>query len=183
MSASHVDSAVALADILYYNVRQSRGGLDLHALTFANKLSVLLTRAGRTRDAARVHAEVLRDLDEHRGARVEAGEKERLRGAADLHLEGLRRCGWAARPEGKRMASAFYERLGKRYGALTVPSVDKWGAVDAKKDREVTYSGPTAWSLVVEKETVKRDLIIPAKERWGWHTKGPVVTMEEVTAV
>ncbi|XDG03937.1 hypothetical protein ABKA04_003552 [Annulohypoxylon sp. FPYF3050] len=183
VSASHVDSAVALADILYYNVRQSRGGLDVHALTFANKLSVLLTRAGRTRDAARVHAEVLRDLDEHRGARVEAGEKERLRGAVDMHLEGLRRCGWAARPEGKRIATAFYERLGKRYGGLTVPAVDKWGAVDAKKDREVMYSGPTAWSLVVEKETVKRDLIIPAKERWGWHTKGPVVTMEEVTAV
>ncbi|KAI1455320.1 hypothetical protein F4805DRAFT_275192 [Annulohypoxylon moriforme] len=189
VSASHIDSAVALADILYYNVRQSRGGLDAHALTYAHKLSVLLTRAGRTRDAARVHAEVLRDLDEHRSMALtlhsDPAEKERLRAAADLHLDGLRRCGWASRPEWARMATGLHERLGKRYGALTVPGVDKWGAVDVKKDREVTYSGPTTWSLVVEKETGKRDLISHAKERWGWYSRGaaPAPALEEVSAV
>ncbi|OTA93994.1 hypothetical protein M434DRAFT_11215, partial [Hypoxylon sp. CO27-5] len=176
VSASHIDSAIALADILYYNVRQSRGGLDPHALVYANKLSVLLARAGRTRDAARIHADVLRDLDEHRGgagagAGIDAKEKERLRGAADLHLDGLRRCGWATRPEWVRTAAGLYERLGRRYGGLTVPPVEKWGAVDAKKEKELTYSGPSAWSLDVEKETTKRDLISPAKERWGWFVR------------
>ncbi|KAI1211467.1 uncharacterized protein F4807DRAFT_458361 [Annulohypoxylon truncatum] len=109
VSASHVDSAVALADILYYDVRQSRGSLDTHSLAFAHKLSVLLTR---------------------------------------------------------------------RRGDGVV--VDKWGAVDVKKDREVTYAGPTTWSLVVEKETVKRDLISPAKERCGWHSRGPATVLEGV---
>ncbi|KAI2467444.1 hypothetical protein F4781DRAFT_433450 [Annulohypoxylon bovei var. microspora] len=174
VSASHVDSAVALADILYYNVRQSRGGLDRHTLTFAHKLSVLLTRAGRTRDAARVHAEILRDLDEHRAV-ADAADKERLRAAADLHLDGLRRCGWAARPEWARTATGLHDRLGRRYGALAVPPIDRWGAVDPKKDRELTYAGPTAWSLDVEKETAKRDLIMPARERWGWHSRGPAL--------
>ncbi|KAI0095438.1 hypothetical protein F4776DRAFT_677433 [Hypoxylon sp. NC0597] len=179
VSASHVDSAIALADILYYNVRQSRGGLDRHALVFANKLSVLLSRAGRTRDAARIHADVLRDLDEHRvGAGIDAKEKERLRAAADLHLDGLRRCGWASRPEWARSATGLHERLGRRYGGLTVPPVEKWGAVDAKKEKELTYSGPSAWSLDIEKETTKRDLISPAKERWGWFVRAA----EEIVA-
>ncbi|KAI1408061.1 hypothetical protein F5Y13DRAFT_205145 [Hypoxylon sp. FL1857] len=172
VSASHVDSAIALADILYYNVRQSRGGLDRHALVFANKLSVLLSRAGRTRDAARIHADVLRDLDDHRlGAGTDSKEKERLRSAADLHLDGLRRCGWASRPEWARTATGLHERLGRRYGGLTVPPVEKWSSIDAKKDKELTYSGPTAWSLDIEKETTKRDLISPAKERWGWFVR------------
>ncbi|KAI1370309.1 hypothetical protein F4677DRAFT_451529 [Hypoxylon crocopeplum] len=180
VSASHVDSAVALADILYYNVRQSRGGLDAHALNFADKLSVLLSRAGRTRDAGRIHAEVLRDLDEHhRGSNNnDPKEKERLRAAADLHLDGLRRCGWASRPEGARTATGLRDRLGRRYGGLTVLPVEKWGAVDPKKDRELTYSGPMAWGLDVEKETATRDLISPAKERWGWFSR----TAEEVVA-
>ncbi|KAI0836622.1 hypothetical protein F5Y06DRAFT_99978 [Hypoxylon sp. FL0890] len=172
VSASHVDSAIALADILYYNVRQSRGGLDRHALVFANKLSVLLSRAGRTRDAARIHADVLRDLDEHRiSGGTDPKEKERLRSAADLHLDGLRRCGWASRPEWARNAAGLHERLGRRYGGLTVPPVEKWSAADAKKDKELTYSGATTWSLDIEKETTKRDLISPAKERWGWFVR------------
>lgn len=178
VSASHVDSAIAMADILYYNVRQSRGGLDRHALIFADKLSVLLTRAGRTRDAARIHAEVLRDLDDHRVVGSDPKEKERLRGAADSHLDGLRRCGWASRPEWSRTATGFHERLGRRYGGLTVLPVDKWSTVDSKKDKELTYSGPTTWSLDVEKETTKRDLISPAKERWGWFAR----KVEEVVA-
>ncbi|KAI0383350.1 hypothetical protein F5Y04DRAFT_287492 [Hypomontagnella monticulosa] len=177
VSASHVDSAIALADILYYNVRQSRGGLDRHALDFANKLSVLLTRAGRTRDAARIHTDVLRDLDEHRVVGNNAKEKEPLRATADAHLDGLRRCGWASRPEGARTAAGFHERLGRRYGGLTVLPVEKWGTIDTKKEKELTYSGPTAWSLDVEKETAKRDLISPAKERWGW-----TVRVEEVVS-
>ncbi|XXH04135.1 hypothetical protein Hte_010548 [Hypoxylon texense] len=185
VSASHVDSAIALADILYYNVRQSRGGLDPHALAFANKLSVLLARAGRAREAARIHLDVLRDLDEHHhhrsdrsdAAPIDAKHKEILRGASDAHLDGLRRCGWAARPDGSRTAAALHERLARKYGGLTVPPVDRWGAVDPKKEKELTYSGPTAWSLHVEKETAKRDLIVPAKERWGW-----VVRAEEIVA-
>ncbi|KAI0179468.1 hypothetical protein GGR52DRAFT_589190 [Hypoxylon sp. FL1284] len=190
VAASHVDSAVALADILYYNVRQSRGGLDPHALAFADKLSVLLARAGRSRDAARIHLDVLRDLDElshhhhqHPGTEGNAN-KQRLRAAADTHLDGLRRCGWAARPDGARTAAGLHDRLARRLGALATPPVDRWAAIDPKKDREVSYAGPAAWSLDVGKEheeedtaARRRDLIVPAKERWGW-----VVRAEEVIA-
>ncbi|KAI2602069.1 hypothetical protein GGR54DRAFT_625758 [Hypoxylon sp. NC1633] len=196
VSASHVDSAIALADILYYNVRQSRGGLDPHALTYANKLSVLLLRAGRARDAARIHAEVLRDLDEHHhhqyhthshshspaaNAPADSGSEDEkkkhalFRAAADTHLDGLRRCGWASRPEGARTAAGFRDRLGRRYGGLATPAVEKWGPVDPKREKEVTYSGPTAWSLDVEAETAARDLIAPAKERWGYFSRTAAV--------
>ncbi|KAI1808830.1 hypothetical protein F4811DRAFT_566456 [Daldinia bambusicola] len=172
VSASHADSAINLANRLYYNVRQSRGGLDLHTLNLASKLSVLLARAGRTRDTGRIHAEVLRDLDEHRiMTGTDPKEKERLRAAADLHLDGLRRCGWASRPEWARTATGLHTRLGRRYGGLTVQPVEKWGPVDAKKEKELKYPGPTMWSLDVEKETARRDLVSPAKERWGYFTR------------
>lgn len=46
------------------------------------------------RDIGRIHAEVLRDLDEHRAVtETDPKEKGRLRDAADLNLDGLRRCG------------------------------------------------------------------------------------------
>ncbi|KAI1394396.1 uncharacterized protein F4822DRAFT_388082 [Hypoxylon trugodes] len=177
--ASHNDDAVALAENLYYNVRESRGGLDTYTLAVADKLTVLLARLGRSREAVRVHNWVLRDLDEHSIFTANNGdakaEKDRLRATADQHLTGLRRCGWASRPEGARTATALHAKLGHRYGGLTVPPVEKWGAVDPKKNRDLTYSEPTTWSLDVEKETTKRDWVAPAKERWGYFVRTPEV--------
>ncbi|KAI0001547.1 hypothetical protein F4779DRAFT_604183 [Xylariaceae sp. FL0662B] len=176
VSAGHTEHAITLADTLYYNVRQSRGGLSTEALSFADKLTVLLGRAGRTREAARIHADVLSDLDAHRLHGSSAGkDTERLRAAADAHLDGLRRCGWASRMEGVRTAKGFQDRLGRRYGPLKALPVEKWSTVDVQKEKEVTYPAPQAWSLVVSKETGSRDFISPALERWG-------VRMQELVA-
>jgi hypothetical protein len=188
--ASHRERAVALCDTVYYNLRQSRGGLDPQTLRFADRLAALHKRAGRRRDATRVHEDVVCDLDEHLAALEDAGpvggdaaaeqyqRDERLRAVADAHLDGLRRCGWATRQDGLRATGELYGRL-RRYGPLTVPPVEQWGAVNGvaeeKKEKETTtaWAGPIEWILVgadADKEARKgrkRDSVAPAKERWG----------------
>ncbi|KAI1078539.1 hypothetical protein F5B20DRAFT_582167 [Whalleya microplaca] len=173
VSAGHTEEAITLADTLYYNLRQSRGGLSTEALNFADKLTVLLIRAGRTREAARIHTDVLSDLDTHRLKGNTGKGNERLRAEADSHLNGLRRCGWASRNEGVRTAKGFQDRLSRRYGSLKVLPVEKWSTVDVQE--ELTYSVPQEWNLVVSKETGSRDFISPALERWG-------VRMQELVA-
>ncbi|KAI1466225.1 uncharacterized protein F4812DRAFT_100514 [Daldinia caldariorum] len=164
--ASHTDSAIKLAKKLYYNVRQSHDSVDRQALNLANKLSVLLAQAGLTRNTGRIHIEVLHDLIEHSiAAGTDPKEKERLHAAADLHLDGLRRCGWAPRSWYIRTATELHTKLGRRYGGLTVPPVEKWGDAKKEKEKELKYPGPTTWSLDVEKETTGRDLVSPAKAR------------------
>jgi hypothetical protein len=165
--AGNLDRAIALCDTIYYNLRQSRGGLDKAALDFAQRLSTLLEGGHRARDAVRLHEDVVSDLD------------ERLRAAADAHLDGLRRCGWASRGDGLRASSEIYGRL-KRYGTLTVPPVEQWASINTKEEkRSSVYVGQTSWILVgvdADKEgrKKKRDSFAPAKERWGcWEAKIP----------
>ncbi|KAL7622862.1 hypothetical protein AAE478_006541 [Parahypoxylon ruwenzoriense] len=57
--------------------------------------------------------------------------------------------------------------------------LDKWSVADAKKDRELTYAGPTAWNLGVEKkDPARRDLIFLARECWDWFVR----TAEQLVA-
>jgi hypothetical protein len=168
--AGHMESAITLCDTLYYNVRQSRSRLDDEALGFANRLTYLLKRAGRASDASRIHAEVLRDLDD-----IQDGNNhdDRLRIVADGHLDGLRLCGTAVRSESIRTARELYKRLGQ-YGKLTVPPVDQWKPSEPSVSVE-PYEGPREWSIRVDtadKPTKKkpRDSIVPAQIRWGYWT-------------
>ncbi|RYO85600.1 hypothetical protein DL766_009436 [Monosporascus sp. MC13-8B] len=170
--AGHPDAAINLCNTLYYNVRQSRGALDPHALDLANRLTILLKRAGRLRDAGHVHVDAVRDLFNHRtdGTANGGGEdNERLRAAAETHLDGMRRSGWATRVSGgTRIAKALQSRLLGKYGKLNVPAVEQWSAPDEKKEREVAYPGSAQWTLRgPEKKTTKRDSIGVAKEHWG----------------
>ncbi|RYP63730.1 hypothetical protein DL769_006888 [Monosporascus sp. CRB-8-3] len=171
--AGHLDAAINLCDTLYYNVRHSRGALDPHALDFANRLTILLKRAGRLRDAAHVHVDAVRDLVEHRtDGRANGGKEDnaRLRAAAETHLDGMRRSGWATRVSGgTRVAKTLQDRLLGKYGKLNVPAVEQWSAPDEKREREVAYSGSAQWTLGrAEKQTVKRDSIGVAKGHWGF---------------
>jgi hypothetical protein len=194
--AGHADRAIGLCDTLYYNVRQSRGGLDPSALELAELLTTLYKRAGRVREAGRVHAEVVRDLDEqHWDEKRRRDHGDRLRATANFHLEGMRQCGWQAGAHthssadgGASAASNLYDRLVKRYGQLSVPSVSQWGAnggakPDEAKLRETSFSDPEDWGIgaaagtkgsgsgAAKSETgaavAKRDDISSAKERWG----------------
>ncbi|OLN98018.1 hypothetical protein CCHL11_06795 [Colletotrichum chlorophyti] len=174
--ASHLDQATVLCETIYYNVRQSRGGLDPQALYFSKRLGYLYRRAHRLRDAARLHLEVVCDLDEHLTATRGADKEERLRAAADMHLDGMRRCGWASRGDVKMMRDTM-ERL-RGYGKLSVASVESWGpvsAADEKKEASLVWPETITWDLKqsapeeeVKKETKKRNLVAPAKERWQY---------------
>jgi tetratricopeptide (TPR) repeat protein len=169
--AGHTDAAITLCDTLYYNIRQSRSRVDTEALGFAHRLTHLLKRAGRASDASRIHAEVLRDLDE-----FQDGNKrdERLRAAADVHLEGMRLCGTAVKAEGIRTARELYRRLAK-YGNLTVPPVEQWKLAEPV-GKNIPYEGPTEWTFKVDESAEKRtrknkrDSILPAQIRWGYWT-------------
>ncbi|RYP10731.1 hypothetical protein DL764_000521 [Monosporascus ibericus] len=174
--AGHLDAAINLCDTLYYNVRHTRGALHPHALDFANRLTILLKRAGRFRDAAHVHVDVVRDIAEHRtdgNANGGGEDNERLRAAAETHLDGMRRSGWATRVSagtgGTRVAKGLQGRLQGKYGKLNVLAPEQWTAPDEKREREVAYSGSAQWTLgLAEKRTVKRDSIGLAKEHWGF---------------
>ncbi|TDZ34082.1 Nephrocystin-3 [Colletotrichum trifolii] len=177
VSAGHLDQAIALCDTLYYNVRQSRGGLDPAALDFASRLCQLLRRASRLRDAARVHQDVVCDLDEHLLApRHGGGEKdERLRAAADAHLDGMRRCGWASRGDSVRTTKLVYGRLRGGYGKLNTPAVEQWAplsAADEKREVNAAITWPMEWKLTgwgAERPQIQKRVssVAQAKERWG----------------
>lgn len=173
--ASHLDQAVSLCETIYYNVRQSRGGLDQSALYFAKRLSYLLRRASRLRDAARVHLDVVCDLDEHITATRGVEKDERLRQAAETNLDGMRRCGWATRGDGVKTAMETLDRL-RGYGKLNIPPVEQWTpvtAADERKEANVTWNETIKWELTKSETEVtaakkkNRDLVSPAKERWG----------------
>ncbi|WQF85619.1 Putative tetratricopeptide-like helical domain superfamily [Colletotrichum destructivum] len=173
--AGHLDQAIGLCETIYYNVRQSRGGLDHSALYFSNRLTYLLRHANRLRDAGRVHLDVARDLDEHLAATRGSDRDERLRAAADVHLDGMRRCGWATRGgDGGRGAGEILERL-RGYGKLSVPPIEEWTAADEKKEAGRVWPEAIRWDLgkpeaaevAAAAPKKKRDLLSPAKERWG----------------
>ncbi|KXH26438.1 hypothetical protein CSIM01_12272 [Colletotrichum simmondsii] len=167
--AGHLDQAITLCETIYYNVRQSRGGLDSSAFYFSNRLAYLLRHANRLRDAGRVHLDVVCDLDEHLSASQGADKDERLRAAADMHLDGMRRCGWATRGD-VRNTSEILERL-RGYGKLNVPSIENWSAADEKKETSLVWPEAIKWDLGKPETEVqapkKRDLLSPAKERWS----------------
>ncbi|KAF6815287.1 nacht domain protein [Colletotrichum sojae] len=189
LSAGHLDEAIALCETIYYNVRQSLGGLCSQALDFANRLCHLLRRAGRHRDAARVHLDVVCDLDEHLLATRGADKSEDLRAAADLHLDGMRRSGWASRgADGLRTSRELYGRL-KGYGKLDTPAVEQWQPVSAA-DEKREAGAPVTWSvewrlsgMEAERPPMqKRYSVAQAKERWGcWsHPSGMEMTTNQV---
>ncbi|EFQ34757.1 uncharacterized protein GLRG_09901 [Colletotrichum graminicola M1.001] len=168
--ANHLDQAINLCETIYYNVRQSRGGLDQSALYFANRLTYLLRHASRLHDAGRVHLDVACDLEEHLTATRGADKDDRLRAAAELHLDGMRRCGWATRGDGMKNTREMLERL-RGYGRLSVAPVEEWSATDEKKEMGRPWPEPITWNLGKPEMKVaapkKRDLVNPAKERWG----------------
>jgi len=187
--ASHPERAISLCHTIYYNLRRSHGGLDPQALEFADRLVALLRLSGRRRDAIRVHEDVVSDLDEHivalrsanfarnNGGSGEAPDErdDRLRAAADTHLDGLRRCGWATRGEGRAAMSELYRRL-QKYGTLNVQPIEQWGPAseeEEKKAKDVPFEPLSTWILTgADKDKdarsrKHRDSVTPAKERWG----------------
>ncbi|KAK9423587.1 putative AAA+ ATPase domain-containing protein [Seiridium unicorne] len=181
VGASQIEDAIELCDTLYHNLRHSRGGTDPQALYFADRLTTLLGSSGRTRQAARVHEDVLHDLDEHQGA-SSGGRQGDLRAAADRHLEGVRTCGFAARNGGvstsrPRSYTDLYARLGK-FGKLSVPSPEQWAPTAKGLERQesktdISVLSSVEWVLTIftdekgSRKDKKRDSIQPAKERWG----------------
>ncbi|KAK6837844.1 hypothetical protein PG987_006125 [Apiospora arundinis] len=163
---AHVDQAIELCSTMYYNVRQSRGGTHGQALDLAHRLAALLRYAGRVREAIR--------------------SSERMRAAAETHLDGMRRCGYgsgggsaaatavSSAPASRQRSTAnLYQRLAGRYGKFGVPPIDKWeGKMPENGNGHVEFDS-VSWVLHVTdndedlKKGHNRDSIGPAKQRWG----------------
>ncbi|KAK7961589.1 uncharacterized protein PG986_002414 [Apiospora aurea] len=198
----HLDRALELCETMYYNVRQSRGGSSPKALDLGRRLASLLQYTGRAREAGRVHERILHDLDEMNNGYEDAGcgqralevRKERMRAAAETHLEGMRMCGWGGSGSGssspatptsrQRSTADLYQRLADRYGKLGVPPVDKWEGKSVLENGSKGHVefGSVSWVLDVtdderkdagESAGLKRDSIGPAKQRWGCWGRGP----------
>ncbi|KAK8017113.1 hypothetical protein PG993_015302 [Apiospora rasikravindrae] len=155
--------------------------------------------AGRAREAVRVHERVLHDLDEMDNSDYGCGQKalevkkERMRAAAEAHLEGMRLCDWGGSsstvPAPRRSSTTeLYRRLAHRYGKLGVPPVDKWkgkSMPDNGSKGHIEF-GSVSWDLHVtddENESHntkgghKRDSVGPAKQRWGCWGRNPEVQL------
>lgn len=186
--AAHVDQAIELCSTMYYNVRQSRGGTHGQALDLAHRLAALLRHAGRVREAIRVHERVLHDLDEDDHAYYGHKSLERMRAAAETHLDGMRRCGYvggggggsgaataiSSAPASRQHSTAnLYQRLADRYGKFGVPPVDKWEGKMLENGNGHVEFDSVSWVLHVTdndkdlKKGHKRDSIGLAKQRWG----------------
>lgn len=133
VGASQIERALDLCDTLFYNLRQSRGGTEPQTLYSAERLTTLLMSARRARQTARVHEDILHDLDNHcyAGGAISAGRgsgdrQDDLRHAADHHPEGVRTCSFAARGGGTTATQPnSYSNLCSRlsqFGKLSVPS-------------------------------------------------------------
>lgn len=151
--------AIDTAELLCYNLRRSRGRLDLETLAFSRLLASLYTSCGRTANAMLIHESVLRKMGSccHGDEFGEAyPERQRLVAEARLHLELLKAShhqlqGWT------KPAMEFrelHDRLNNGLG-LGLPAFEKWcGSAQGKGIEGGKYTPPRDWRV---QSDVKRD--------------------------
>ncbi|KAM5354274.1 hypothetical protein ACJ41O_000924 [Fusarium nematophilum] len=148
----NVSGAIDTAELLCYNLRRSRGRLDLETLAFSRLLAGLYTSGGRVSSAMAIHEAVLREMSSCRHGN-EFGDAypdpQRLQSEARLHLELLKAAhhqlqGWT------KPAIEFRELHDQLNGGLglDLPAFEKWcgGAVD-KTLEGGKYMAPTVWRI------------------------------------
>ncbi|RSL82093.1 hypothetical protein CEP52_017051 [Fusarium oligoseptatum] len=147
-----VSSAVDTAELLCYNLRRSRGRLDLETLAFSRLLAGLYTSCGRKASAMSIHESVLREIGScyHGNEFGEAyPDRQRLITEAKLHLELLKAShhqlqGWT------KPAMEFrevYDRLNNGLG-LGLPAFEKWcGSAQDKSLEGGKYLPPSDWQV------------------------------------
>ncbi|KAM0346326.1 hypothetical protein ACHAPU_005757 [Fusarium lateritium] len=155
-----VTCAIETAELICYNLRRSRGRLDVETLEFSRLLAALNADSGRKAAAMSLHESVLREMisycsgDEYGDAYP---ERQRFTSEARMHLELLKSThqqlqGWT-KPvdEFKDVHSRLNSGL-----HLELPAFDKWcsGAVDKSVEGGGKYVSPTEWRLKGDAKSV-----------------------------
>ncbi|CZS81193.1 unnamed protein product [Fusarium graminearum] len=148
-----VTCAIETAELISYNLRRSRGRLDVETLEFSRLLAALYADSGRKASAMSIHENILREMISCSSGN-EFGEaypdRQRFTSEARTHLELLKAShhqlqGWA-KPvdEYKDVHSRLNSSLG-----LGLPAFDKWsaGAVDKNIEGGGNYVAPREWKL------------------------------------
>ncbi|KAM0430428.1 hypothetical protein ACHAPT_005774 [Fusarium lateritium] len=147
-----VSGAIDTAELLCYNLRRSRGRLDLETLAFSRLLAGLYTSCGRTASAMSIHESVLREMGSccHGSEFGEAyPDRQMLITEAKLHLELLKAShhqlqGWT------KPAMEFrevHDRLNNGLG-LGLPAFEKWcGSAQDKSIEGGKYVAPKDWRV------------------------------------
>ncbi|CAK7236304.1 hypothetical protein SEUCBS140593_009575 [Sporothrix eucalyptigena] len=97
-----LDCAIDLADLLWYNLRRSRGWLDKDAVAASQLLASLYLEAGRAADAMTVYESVLRQ--------IEAAAGKKAGGATNGHSNGVTNAGHTEDAEGDRELLSLHAR-------------------------------------------------------------------------
>ncbi|OBS24440.1 hypothetical protein FPOA_04983 [Fusarium poae] len=145
--------AIETAELISYNLRRSRGRLDVETLEFSRLLAALYADSGRKASAMSIHETILREMISCSSGN-EFGEaypdRQRFITEARTHLELLKAShhqlqGWAKpADEYKEVHSRLNSSLG-----LDLPAFDKWssGAVDKNIEGGGKYVAPKEWKL------------------------------------
>ncbi|KAH6993100.1 hypothetical protein EDB82DRAFT_428505 [Fusarium venenatum] len=145
--------AIETAELISYNLRRSRGRLDVETLEFSRLLAALYADSGRKASAMSIHETILREMISCSSGN-EFGEaypdRQRFTTEARTHLELLKAShhqlqGWAKpADEYKEVHSRLNSSLG-----LDLPAFDKWssGAVDKNIEGGGKYVAPREWKL------------------------------------
>ncbi|KPM41066.1 hypothetical protein AK830_g5479 [Neonectria ditissima] len=147
----HVRAAIETAELLSYNLRRSRGRLDLETLAVSRLLASLYASAGRAPNAMSVHEAVLREIvsasHRHDGSNAYL-DRAQLAAEARKHLELLRAAhhqmqGWTKSPE----------EFGDLYGRLKTglkldgPAFEQWAKSVDKTAGDGKYVALLEWKL------------------------------------
>ncbi|CAK7222529.1 hypothetical protein SCUCBS95973_004872 [Sporothrix curviconia] len=97
-----LDRAIDLADLLWYNLRRSRGWLDKDAVAASQLLASLYLEAGRAADAMTVYESVLRQ--------IEAAANKSASGHAASNGNGVTNAGHTEDAEGDRALLSLHAR-------------------------------------------------------------------------
>ncbi|KAL4731411.1 hypothetical protein ACLX1H_000377 [Fusarium chlamydosporum] len=145
--------AIETAELICYNLRRSRGRLDVETLEFSRLLAALYADSGRKASAMSIHETILREMISCSSGN-EFGEaypeRQRFVSEARTHLELLKAAhhqlqGWTKpADEYKDVHSQLNTSLG-----LELPAFDKWsaGAVDNNIEGGGKYVAPKEWKL------------------------------------
>ncbi|KAJ0134286.1 Uncharacterized protein HZ326_22647 [Fusarium oxysporum f. sp. albedinis] len=165
-----VTCAIETAELICYNLRRSRGRLDVETLEFSRLLAALYADSGRKGDAMALHETVLREMVSCSSG-SEFGEaypeRQRFISEARIHLELLKAVhhqlqGWT-KPvdEFKNIHSQLNSGLG-----LELPAFEKWcgGAVDKTVEGGGKYVAPREWRLKGGVKNVSRKRVIRERQ-------------------
>ncbi|EGU75627.1 hypothetical protein FOPG_14818 [Fusarium oxysporum f. sp. conglutinans race 2 54008] len=155
-----MNCAIETAELICYNLRRSRGRLDVETLEFSRLLAALYAEAGRKASAMNMHESVLREMISCSSSN-EFGEaypeRQSFTSEARMHLELLKGCHHQLQSWTKPVEEFkdVHCRLNTDLG-LELPTFETWcsGAVDKSIEGGGKYVAPREWRLKGDVKTI-----------------------------